>query len=130
MKKGIFVLIIAAVMITACVLELLYVNKTFAHMETQMEILIAEIETDEVDVLRAQSIGKAKEIKSYWDKKKRLTEVMLNHILLIEYDAKISRMVSDIEVNDRDLSKIDADQVLKMTRQLKELHTPHIHNIF
>ena len=129
-KKGVFVLIIAAVMITACVLELLYVNKTFAHMETQMEILIAEIETDEADVLRAQTVGKATEIKGYWDKKKRLAEVMLNHILLIEYDAKISRMVSDIEVNDRDLSKIDADQVLEMTRQLRELHTPHVHNIF
>ena len=117
-------------MITACILELLYVNHTFAQMETQMESLIAEIETDEADVLRAQTIDKATEIKNYWDKRKKLTEVMLNHILLIEYDAKIARMKSDIEVNDRDLSKIDADQVLEMTKQLKELHTPHIHNIF
>ena len=130
MKKGIFVIIIAAVMLTACVLEVLYVRNTFTHMEKQVEILIAEIETDEADMLRAQTLNKAEEIKNYWDKRKRLTEIMLNHILLIEYDAKILRIKSDIEVNDRDLSKIDADQVLEMTRQLRELHTPHIHNIF
>ena len=130
MKRAVIILVIAAAMLTGCVLEIIYVHNTFNKMEAQVESLIAEIESDEVDVLRAQTLNKAADIKVYWDKRKRLTEVMLNHILLIEYDARIARVVSNIEVNDRSLAKIDSDQLLEMTRELKELHTPHIHNIF
>ena len=130
MKKGLTVIIIAAVMLTACILELIYVRNTFSKMDVMVESLLVEIDKDGENVKRAETLDKAAEIKSFWDKRKRLTEIMLNHILLIEYDARIARVKSNIETNERELSVIDGDQLQKMTKQLKELHTPYIHNIF
>ena len=129
MKKGLAVIIIAAIMLTACILEIIYVHNTFTKMDVMVESLLVEIDKDEENVKRAQTLDKANEIKNYWDKRKRLTEIMLNHILLIEYDARITRVKSNIETNERELSVIDGDQLQKMTKQLKELHTPHFHNI-
>ena len=128
--KGFIVLLIAAVMVTACVLELFYVDKTFAQMETKVERLLVEIEKDTENVKRAETLEMAADMKAFWNKKKRLTEIMLNHILLIEYDSRINRLKSNVETNEANLSKIDGDQLLEMTRELRNLHTPHIHNIF
>lgn len=130
MKKGLIVIIIAAVMLTACALELTYVHNTFDKMEFEITSLMAEIEKDDENVRNPQTLQMVNGISELWDKRKRLAEVMLNHILLIEYDSKIARLKSDIEVDDRDLAKVDADQLHTMTVELKELHTPHIHNIF
>lgn len=127
MKKGLIVIIIASVMLAACVFELIYVNNTFTKMNSEIEALIVELERNEDS---SHALKRVNGISEYWDKHKRLTEVMLNHILLIEYDSKIARLKSDIEVDDRDLSKIDADQLHAMTIELKSLHTPQIHNIF
>jgi len=130
MKRGLIFITIASVMLTACILELVYVRNTFDKMCVKVESLIVAIETDEEDAIRPETLRQAKDLKEFWNKRKRLTEVMLNHILLIEYDARIARVQSDIEVGDRDLAKIDADQLLEMTRELKDLHTPYIHNVF
>ena len=99
-------------------------------METKIERLLAEIGKDEENVRRKETLDMAADIKAYWNKKKRMTEVMLNHILLIEYDSRINRLKSNIETDEVNLSKIDGDQLLEMTRELNNLHTPHIHNIF
>jgi hypothetical protein len=99
-------------------------------METKIERLLNEIEKDKENVRRAETLEMAADIKNYWDKKKRATEVMLNHILLIEYDSRITRLKSNVETDEANLSKIDGDQLLEMTKELKNLHTPHIHNIF
>jgi len=99
-------------------------------METKIARLLVEIEKDTENVKRAETLEMAAGIKNYWVKKRRLTEVMLNHILLIEYDSRINRLKSNVEVNEGNLSKIDGDQLLEMTKELRNLHTPHIHNIF
>lgn len=127
MKKGLIVIFIAAVMLTASALELAYVHKTFDKMNSEIEILIAELASSDS---ASKSLDRINGISDYWDKHKRTAEVMLNHILLIEYDSKLARLKSDIEVDDIDLSRIDADQLLAMTVELKSLHTPQIHNIF
>jgi len=99
-------------------------------MKTKIEHLLVEIEKDKENVRRKETLDMAADIKAYWNKKKRMTEVMLNHILLIEYDSRINRLKSNIETDEVNLSKIDGDQLLEMTRELNNLHTPHIHNIF
>ncbi len=130
MKKGITVVIIAAILITVCILEFAYVRKTFDVLEADIKTLMTEIENDNENVRRDATLSQVQKISDYWHKRKTATQVMLNHLLLIEYDAKIARLKSDIEINDRNLSKIDVDQLYSMTAELKELHSPFVQNVF
>jgi len=129
MKKLFFVAIIAAAVLTACFMELAYVHNTFNRLNTDIEALITAIEKDN-DVGRAETLEMINDINDYWENRKRLVQVMLNHLLLLEYDAKITRLKSDMEVGDANLTRIDAAQLHSMTKELKELYTPHFHNIF
>ena len=130
MKKGLTAILVAALLIAACITEFAYVNRTFDGLNAEITVLSAEIDKDAESVARPETLLAVNKINDYWNKRKAAVQVMLNHLLLIEYEAKIVRLKSDIELNDRNLARIDLEQLRAMTTELKNLYAPFIRNVF
>jgi predicted LPLAT superfamily acyltransferase len=130
MKKGIAVIVLSAAILGVCFTEYFYLRDAFRHIEAEAEAIRAEINLDTEHIDTGKAIAMAENLESYWLKKKSGASVMINHVLVMEYTAILGRLKTNIRINEYPMAQVEADNLLRQTKELQELHTPFIKNIF
>ena len=130
MKRWIVTMSMLALILGIAFSEFFILKKTFTRMETEAAAIKIEMEVDTEHIDTQSMIEKAEKLENYWLSKKPLASVMINQILLMEYTAILGRLKTNILINEYPMARVEVDNLLRQTDELKELHGPYIKNIF
>jgi hypothetical protein len=123
-------MVLLAAVLGAAFTEFFVLKNTFGRIETEAAAIKAEMNVDTEHIDTQSILQKVENLEGFWLSRKPAASVMINHILLMEYTAILGRLKTNIIINEYPMAQVEADNLLRQTDELRELHTPYIKNIF
>lgn len=97
MKKVIVILSVFAVMLVAMILEIVYVNRFYNGMQSDLEAIAVSIEANEENVDNASTVAMCEAVVKKWDKGKKLLLTLQNHNTVRNLDDKIVSLAAVVK---------------------------------
>ena len=98
-KKWVVILLIFILLIVGCVLEGVYVNRSFQKFEARLVTAKAMLKEDDGSIDNEENINFLKDIENDWDKNIKVLKSLIWHTGLKEIEIGISRVITYTEEN-------------------------------
>ena len=89
MKKAVIILVVFAVMVSAMIVEIVYVNRFYNGIQKDLEVIAESIERNEEHVENDETIALCDAILEKWEKGKKVVLMLQNHNTVRNLDEKI-----------------------------------------
>ncbi len=109
MKKVIIAIVILAIILTAGILENVYVDKVFSNLDGRL----AQLESSIIAQNEA-ALSQASELQSWWENERKYAELFVYSPDIRAFSVAVGETVGSLECNDYDnaLSKIRSLQIM------------------
>ena len=94
MKKVVVILVVFALMIGAMVGEIVYVNKFYNGLQSDLETIAKSIDMNEEHVDNAETVELCEKLVKKWEKGKRALLMLQNHNTVRNFDDKIVSLLA------------------------------------
>ncbi|GHU99728.1 hypothetical protein FACS1894211_05650 [Clostridia bacterium] len=130
MKRLVIITALLALIFGAAFTEFFVLKNTFTRIETEAAAIKTEMNIDKEHIDTQSILKKVQNLEDFWLSRKPAASVMINQILLMEYTAILGRLKTNIQINEYPMAQVEADNLLRQTNELRELHKPYVKNIF
>lgn len=89
MKKAVIILVVFAVMVSAMIVEIVYVNRFYNGIQKDLEVIAESIERNEEHVENDETVALCDAILEKWEKGKKIVLMLQNHNTVRNLDEKI-----------------------------------------
>ena len=89
MKKAVIILVVFAVMVSAMIVEIVYVNRFYNGIQKDLEVIAESIERNEEHVENDETVALCDAILEKWEKGKKIVLMLQNHNTARNLDEKI-----------------------------------------
>lgn len=97
MKKVVVILIVFALMLGAMIGEIVYVNRFYNGVQSDLEIIAQSIDSNEQHVDNAQTVELCEKLASKWEKGKRTLLMLQNHNTVRNFDDKVVSLLAVVK---------------------------------
>lgn len=99
-KKWIVMIVLIIVLIVGCVIESIYVNKSFDNLVIELETFQTKLDSNEESIDKTVFVSEAKSIHKKWHKKVKVLKCLIWHTGIKDVEIGLARVEVYIEEND------------------------------
>ncbi len=99
-KKWIVMITLTAILVTGCILESSYINKSFNWLINSLESLEIELTENKEKIDTEELINKAYSIHENWHKKLKVIKCLIWHTWVKDIEIGLARIAVYVEEND------------------------------
>ena len=99
-KKWIVMIVLIIVLIVGCVIESIYVNKSFDNLVIELETFQKKLDSNEENIDKTVFVSEAKNIHKKWHKKVKVLKCLIWHTGIKDVEIGLARVEVYIEEND------------------------------
>ena len=99
-KKWIVMIVLFVLLIIGCVMESIFVNKSFDHLIDSLEELQIELDLNEENINKESLSRKAEHIHEDWHKKVKILKCLIWHTGIKDVEIGLARISVYIDEND------------------------------
>lgn len=130
MKKVVVILVVFALMIGAMIGEIVYVNKFYNGLQTDLEAVAASIDANEEHVDNAQTVAMCDKLVKKWENGKRTLLMLQNHNTVRNLDDKIISLQKVVKSDNYNDAVIFVHSAINYIDDVLLDSIPYLSNIF
>lgn len=130
MKKVVVILIVFALMLGAMIGEIVYVNKFYNGLQSDLEAVAVSIEANEEHVDNAQTVAMCDKLVNKWEKGKRTLLMLQNHNTVRNLDDKIVSLQKVVKSDNYNDAVIFVHSAINYIDDVLLDSIPYLSNIF
>lgn len=129
-KKWIVMIVLSVLLLTGCIIESIYVNKSFDSLITSLENFQLELDKHENNIDKSVYIVKAKNIHQKWHKKVRVLKCLIWHSGIKDVEIGLARVEVYIEENDYTEASAEISALVDYLEHYSDDFSISLENIF
>ena len=130
MKKVVVILVVFALMIGAMIGEIVYVNKFYNGLQSDLEAVAVSIDANEEHVDNAQTVAMCNKLVKKWEKGKRTLLMLQNHNTVRNLDDKIVSLQKVVKSDNYNDAVIFVHSAINYIDDVLLDSIPYLSNIF
>lgn len=130
MKKVVVILVVFAVMVGAMIGEIVYVNKFYNGLQSDLEAVAQSIEQNEQHVDNAETVELCDRLIEKWEKGKRVLLTIQNHNTVRNLDDKIVSIKAVVKSDNYNDAVIFVNSAINYIDDVLLDSIPYLSNIF
>ncbi len=99
-KKWIVMIVLTALLVTSCILESSYINKSFSWLINSLETLEIELTENKEKIDTEELTDKAYAIHENWHKRVKILKCLIWHTWIKDVEIGLARIAVYVEEND------------------------------
>lgn len=129
MKKVVVILIVFALMVGAMIGEIVYVNKFYNGVQSDLQAISKSIEANEEHVDNAATVGLCEKLVKKWEKGKRVMLTLQNHNTVRNLDDKIMSLLGVVKSDNYNDAVIFVQSAINYIDDILLDSIPYLSNI-
>ncbi|MDE7405938.1 MAG: DUF4363 family protein [Clostridiales bacterium] len=130
MKKVVVILVVFALMLGAMIGEIVYVNKFYNGLQSDLEAVAVSIEANEEHVDNVQTVAMCDKLVKKWEKGKRTLLMLQNHNTVRNLDDKIVSLQKVVKSDNYNDAVIFVHSAINYIDDVLLDSIPYLSNIF
>ena len=130
MKKVIVILVVFALMLGAMIGEIVYVNKFYNGLQSDLEAVAVSIDANEEHVDNAETVAMCDRLVKKWEKGKRTLLMLQNHNTVRNLDDKIVSLQKVVKSDNYNDAVIFVHSAINYIDDVLLDSIPYLSNIF
>ncbi|MCH5155837.1 MAG: DUF4363 family protein [Clostridiales bacterium] len=130
MKKVVVILVVFALMVGAMIGEIVYVNKFYNGLQSDLEAISKSIDESEEHVGNAVTVELCEKLVKKWEKGKRALLTMQNHNTVRNLDDKIVSLLAVVKSDNYNDAVIFVQSAINYIDDVLLDSIPYLSNIF
>lgn len=130
MKKVVVILIVFALMLGAMIGEIVYVNKFYNDVQSDLEVIAVSIDANEQHVDNATTVELCEKLVKKWEGGKRVLLTLQNHNTVRNLDDKIVSLLSVVKSDNYNDAVIFVQSAINYIDDVLLDSIPYLSNIF
>lgn len=129
MKKVVVILIVFALMLGAMIGEIVYVNKFYNGVQSDLQVIAESIEAHEEHVDNAATVELCEKLVKKWEKGKRILLTLQNHNTVRNLDDKIMSLLGVVKSDNYNDAVIFVQSAINYIDDILLDSIPYLSNI-
>ncbi|MDE6029834.1 MAG: DUF4363 family protein [Clostridiales bacterium] len=130
MKKVVVILVVFALMLGAMIGEIVYVNKFYNGLQSDLEAVAVSIDANEEHVDNAETVAMCDKLVKKWEKGKRMLLTLQNHNTVRNLDDKIVSLQKVVKSDNYNDAVIFVHSAINYIDDVLLDSMPYLSNIF
>ena len=130
MKKVVVILVVFALMVGAMIGEIVYVNKFYNGVQSDLQAISKSIEANEEHVDNPATVGLCEKLVKKWEKGKRVMLTLQNHNTVRNLDDKIMSLLGVVKSDNYNDAVIFVQSAINYIDDVLLDSIPYLSNIF
>lgn len=130
MKKLIVILIVFALMAVAMTAEIVFVDKYYSSLQTELEEIADEIELNKEHIATDRLIDLCEKTTDRWEKRKKWLLMLQNHNTVRGMDDKLISLTSVVKSDNYNDAVIFANSAINYVDDILLDSIPYLSNLF
>lgn len=130
MKKLIAALVILALIVSASVVEIVYLERTYDGVLARLHTVEEKIDADFEHVDSPDTVAAMEEVLRYWDSRRMISMSMLNHTQTKNIDDRLVMALSYCKVNANNDAAVTVQSAIRQFEDFKTDAYPNYTNMF
>ncbi|MDE5562367.1 MAG: DUF4363 family protein [Clostridiales bacterium] len=130
MKKVVVILVVFALMLGAMIGEIVYVNKFYNGLQSDLEAIAVSIEANEEHVDNAETVAMCDKLVKKWEKGKRALLMLQNHNTVRNLDDKVISLQKVVKSDNYNDAVIFVHSAINYIDDVLLDSIPYLSNIF
>lgn len=130
MKKLIVILIVFALMAVAMTAEIVFVDKYYSSLQTELEAISDEIELNKEHIATDRLIDLCEKTTDRWEKRKKWLLMLQNHNTVRGMDDKLISLTSVVKSDNYNDAVIFANSAINYVDDILLDSIPYLSNLF
>lgn len=130
MKKLIVILIVFALMAVAMTAEIVFVDKYYSSLQTELEEISDEIELNKEHIATDELIDLCEKTTDRWEKRKKWLLMLQNHNTVRGMDDKLISLTSVVKSDNYNDAVIFANSAINYVDDILLDSIPYLSNLF
>ncbi|MDE6201130.1 MAG: DUF4363 family protein [Clostridiales bacterium] len=130
MKKVVVILVVFALMLGAMIGEIVYVNKFYNGLQSDLETIAVSIDANEEHVDNVQTVAMCDKLVKKWEKGKRTLLMLQNHNTVRNLDDKIVSLRGVVKSDNYNDAVIFVQSAINYIDDVLLDSIPYLSNIF
>lgn len=130
MKKLIIALGILVLIVTASILEIVYLENTYDGMLERLSVVDRKIDANFEHVDNPDTVMSMQEALRYWESRRVLTMSMLNHTQTKNIDDRLVMALTQCKVNANNDASVSVKSAMRLFEDFKDDALPNYTNMF
>ena len=130
MKKVVVILVVFALMLGAMIGEIVYVNKFYNGLQSDLEAIAVSIEANEEHVDNAETVAMCDKLVKKWEKGKRTLLMLQNHNTVRNLDDKVISLQKVVKSDNYNDAVIFVHSAINYIDDVLLDSIPYLSNIF
>ncbi|MCI8434698.1 MAG: DUF4363 family protein [Clostridia bacterium] len=130
MKKLIAALAILALIVSASVVEIVYLERTYDGVLARLHTVEEKIDADFEHVDSADTVAAMEEVLRYWESRRMISMSMLNHTQTKNIDDRLVMALAYCKVNANNDAAVTVQSAIRQFEDFKADAYPNYTNMF
>ena len=130
MKKLIAALVILALIVSASVVEIVYLERTYDGVLARLHTVEEKIDADFEHVDSADTVAAMEEVLRYWESRRMISMSMLNHTQTKNIDDRLVMALAHCKVNANNDAAVTVQSAIRQFEDFKADAYPNYTNMF
>ncbi len=130
MKKLIAALVILALIVSASVVEIVYLERTYDGVLARLHTVEEKIDADFEHVDSADTVAAMEEVLRYWESRRMISMSMLNHTQTKNIDDRLVMALAYCKVNANNDAAVTVQSAIRQFEDFKADAYPNYTNMF
>ena len=130
MKKLIAALVILALIVSASVVEIVYLERTYDGVLARLHTVEEKIDADFEHVDSADTVAAMEEVLRYWESGRMISMSMLNHTQTKNIDDRLVMALAYCKVNANNDAAVTVQSAIRQFEDFKADAYPNYTNMF
>ena len=130
MKKLIAALVILALIVSASVVEIVYLERTYDGVLARLHTVEEKIDADFEHVDSADTVAAMEEVLRYWESRRMISMSMLNHTQTKKIDDRLVMALAYCKVNANNDAAVTVQSAIRQFEDFKADAYPNYTNMF
>lgn len=130
MKKLIAALVILALIVSASVVEIVYLERTYDGVLARLHTVEEKIDADFEHVDSPDTVAAMEEVLRYWDSRRMISMSMLNHTQTKNIDDRLVMALAYCRVNANNDAAVTVQSAIRQFEDFKADAYPNYTNMF
>ena len=130
MKKLIVILVVFAILVGAMITEIVFVDKYYSSLQSELEIIADEIELNEEHIATPQLIELCEKTTGKWEKRKKYLLMLQNHNTVRGMDDKLVSLTAVVKSDNYNDAVIFVSSAINYVDDILLDSIPYLSNLF
>ena len=130
MKKLIAALVILALIVSASVVEIVYLERTYDGVLARLHTVEEKIDADFEHVDSADTVAAMEEVLRYWESRRMISMSMLNHTQTKNIEDRLVMALAYCKVNANNDAAVTVQSAIRQFEDFKADAYPNYTNMF